>query len=143
MSKKVVFYGLVIALAIPFGATSLAKTGGKIVSHAAAISPYTWDGYENNYIVHIKATVTGHDSDDWVGCSVGDTDLPAKPIGTSRETIEWDTRGNTGDNYTIALWDGQYNSGEGPEPQNSWGRKNGYYMSGELDRVEGKVGVTY
>lgn len=140
IDRRITLCSLVIAVLISIPAISWCREA-KVISSTAWIDPFSWDASENNYRVHIKATVVGHDSNDWAGCTVGNEDLPAKSIGTSRETVEWETRGNTGDDYTIALWDKKYGYGEGPDPDNSWGRKNGYYMYEELDRVEGKVGA--
>ncbi len=74
----------------------------------------------------------------YVGCSywVADkrTDLPAQHI-VGKDVIFFDVPLNA--KCEVALWKEKYSLGKGPDPDNAWAKKNGYYLYGELDRKKG------
>lgn len=78
------------------------------------------------------------DSGGWLGCSVytrdGRVDLyPEYLVEIDTIFFELPSRAYK---VVVALWEEKYDYGEGPDPDNPWAEENGYYLWGELDRVE-------
>ena len=80
----------------------------------------------------------------WLGCTIWlqldrwekVVDLPpAQVLGTQTVTIGTLEYARNMKKFAVALWKEKYKSGQGPDPSNAAGKKNGFYMYGLLDRM--------
>lgn len=114
---------LLISVGIILSVSTFVYAGGKIVTYSY-----------NRQEVKVKISVDNEGA--YLGCSFftnsGRQDLPARFV-VGEDVVVYEIPPGTY-RCEIALWRESYNSGEGPDPDNAWGLKNGYYLWGELDR---------
>lgn len=125
MLRKIFISGLLLLVV-----SSLVYAAGSIVNVSV-------DKKEQTLIVEVSVDNKGA----YLGCS----------IYTSRGRQDRDARFITGDDmarykfpsdstrYEVALWREKYKTGTGPDPDNAWGKINGYYLWNQLDRREGSL----
>jgi len=118
MFRKVVF---LVALTAMFA--GLAYAGGRIVNLSY-----------NRDEVRVKVSVDNKGG--WLGCSFytsqGRIDLEAKQV-VGEDTVVFAIPEGAY-KCEVALWRERWNSGEGPDPENAWGKVNGYYLWDPLGR---------
>lgn len=121
MLKKFLF----ISIGIIFLTNALAYAGGRIIS-----TSYTRD--------EVRVKVSVDNKGGWLGCSFytsqGRIDLEAKQV--VGEDIGVFAIPEGAYKCEVALWRERWNSDDpdGPDPENAWGKVNGYYLWYELGR---------
>lgn len=120
MFRKVV---ILVALTTMFA--GLAYAGGRIVNLSY-----------NRDEVRVKVSVDNQGA--WLGCSFytsqGRIDVEAKQV-VGEDTVVFAIPEGA-DKCEVALWRERWNSGDrdGPDPENAWGKVNGYYLWDKLGR---------
>lgn len=114
---------LVISVGIVFLASTLVYAGGRIVSLSY-----------NREEVRIKISVDNKGG--WLGCSFftshGREYLDAKYV-VGEDVVVY-TIPHGAYKCEVALYRENWNRGDGPDPENAWGIKNGYYLWNVLSR---------
>ncbi len=72
-----------------------------------------------------------------LGCSYWDSngvrhDIPSRAV-AGVEAVYFPVPNHV--KYTVALWRTRYLKNTGPDPNNAWGLRYGYYLFGELQRI--------
>jgi len=94
---------------------------------------------EDAQVIRVEVSVDNEGT--YVGCSFytpyGREDIKPEFV-TGKDVAVFKFPSNAR-SYEVALWREKHRFGSGPDPDNAWGRENGYYLWNEIDRKKGDI----